>query len=161
MLTIDLDKVCFVIMKMRELEEEDVINAQYENDDEGDALHLSEPSEDDTDLSSSKGYDEEEEGFDEEEAEEESASRDPYKEELSTFISNLSDDEQIELTALAWMGRGDFTRDDWEDGLDTARDRHNERTADYLMGIPLLPDYLAEGLAAFELSCDEFDEGRM
>ena len=160
MLTIDLDKVGFVIMKMRELEEEDVINAQYDNDDEGDALHLSEPGEDDTELSSSPGYDEEEESY-EEEGEEESSSRDPYKEELSTFISNLSDEEQIELTALAWMGRGDFTRDDWEDGLETARDRHNERTAEYLMGIPLLPDYLAEGLAAFDLSCDEFDEGKM
>ena len=43
MLSIDTDKVLFVIDKMRELEEEDLIEAETDNADKGDALHLSEP----------------------------------------------------------------------------------------------------------------------
>ncbi len=90
-----------------------------------------------------------------EESDEERSSADPYQEELSTFISNLDDDEQIELTALAWLGRGDYDLDTWEDALEAARDRHNDRTASYLMGIPVLPDYLSEGLAAHGVSVEE------
>ena len=52
-----------------------------------------------------------------------------------------------ELVALAWLGRGDYTLETWEEALDTARERHNERTAAYLMGMPLLPDLLSEALS--------------
>jgi hypothetical protein len=34
-----------------------------------------------------------------------------------------------------------------------ARRAHNSRTAEYLMGQPMLGDLLEEGLAAFDLSC--------
>ena len=142
MLSIDTDKVLFVIDKMRELEEEDLIDAETEGADEGDALQLSEPGDEDFSL------DEEEEGGGEEEEAQEASSVDPYAEELSTFIANLDDEEQIELVALAWLGRGDYTLESWEEALETARERHNERTAAYLMGMPLLPDLLSEGLAA-------------
>jgi hypothetical protein len=39
--------------------------------------------------------------------------------------------------------------------MEEARHAHNDRTAEYLMGLPLLGDYLAEGLAAFGHTCDE------
>jgi len=42
-----------------------------------------------------------------------------------------------------------------------ARTEHNKRTAEYLLKLPLLGDYLEEGLAAFGEDCDAFDEGRM
>ncbi len=51
--------------------------------------------------------------------------------------------------ALAWVGRGTYELDDWHEALDTARNEHGKRTAEYLMGLPLLGDYLEEGLAAF------------
>jgi hypothetical protein len=35
---------------------------------------------------------------------------------------------------------------------------HNNRTASYLLGIPLLPDYLEEALAAFGRSCEEVED---
>ena len=35
------------------------------------------------------------------------------------------------------------------------------RAAEYLLKLPLLGDYLDEGLAAFGEDCDAFDEGRM
>jgi hypothetical protein len=63
--------------------------------------------------------------------------------------------------ALAWLGRGDFTIEEWRDGLAQVRDVRQHHTADYLLGTPLLADFLEEGLAQFELSCEEFELGRM
>ena len=70
-------------------------------------------------------------------------------EELSDAIRGLIPDQQIALVALAWVGRGTFELDEWHEALDTARNEHSKRTAEYLMGLPLLGDYLEEGLAAF------------
>ena len=41
------------------------------------------------------------------------------------------------------------------------RDVRQYHTADYLLGTPLLADFLEEGLAQFGLSCAEFQLGRM
>jgi hypothetical protein len=38
---------------------------------------------------------------------------------------------------------------------------HNGRTARYLLGMPLLPDYLEEALAQFNLSCADFERDRL
>jgi hypothetical protein len=82
---------------------------------------------------------------------------DPVREELAAVISTMSFDEQVDLVTLTWMGRGDGTIADWNDLRDLACSRHNKRTARYLLGIPLLGDYLAEGLAQFGYSCEEFE----
>ena len=82
---------------------------------------------------------------------------DPVEGELTEFIDGLSDDEQIELVALAWLGRGDGTLADWDSLCDTARAEHNERTAAYLLGMSLLSDYLEEGLSQFGRSCNDFE----
>jgi hypothetical protein len=86
---------------------------------------------------------------------------DPVAQELRGFIGALNEDEQIDLVALTWLGRGDGTISDWDDLRAEASRAHNKRTAAYLLGIPLLPDYLEEGLAEFGLSCDEFEMGRL
>ncbi len=67
----------------------------------------------------------------------------------------MSEDEQIDLVALAWLGRGDGTLDDWDNLRDEAARAHNNRTAAYLLGLPLLPDYLEEALAQFGITCEE------
>src|SRR5690349_20844088 len=67
--------------------------------------------------------------------------------ELAEVIENLSIDEQIELVALSWVGRGSFTREEWPEAVREARQAHGRRTAEYLLGMPLLADYLADGLA--------------
>ncbi len=79
---------------------------------------------------------------------------DPTFDELTAAIRELNRDEQIELVALTWLGRGSFTAGQWQDAVGEARDAHNDRTAEYLTGIPLLSDYLEEGLTALGLSCE-------
>lgn len=80
---------------------------------------------------------------------------DPTYLELVDFIDSLNEEEQINLVALAWLGRGDYTIDDWNSALEAAREAHNERTGEYLLGIPLIGDYLEEGLSAFGASCED------
>lgn len=76
-------------------------------------------------------------------------------EEIKGFIDALNEDEQAELVALAWLGRDDYTSDQWEQALSEAAERHTGATSDYLLGLPLLPDYLESGLDQLGYSCDE------
>src|SRR2546425_413119 len=73
---------------------------------------------------------------------------DPVYSEITAFIGALTEDEQIDLVALAWLGRGDGTIEDWSELRAQAASEHNRRTARYLLGLPLLADYLEEGLSA-------------
>ncbi len=82
---------------------------------------------------------------------------DPVRQELVEFIGALNDDAQIDLVTLAWIGRDDGDRSDWAELREQATARHNDRTATYLLGLPLLADYLEEGLAAFGQSCLELE----
>ena len=86
---------------------------------------------------------------------------DPTLEELRAAIDGLNDDEIIELIALAWLGRGDFARDGWQEARALARQRHRHQSADYLVGMPALGDYLEEGLAALGYSCEEYEINRL
>ena len=81
--------------------------------------------------------------------------------ELREFIRDLNIDEQVSLVALAWIGRGSFSADELEDALGTARTEHNKRTAEYLLGIPLLSDYLEEGLSALGYSVEDAEDDAM
>jgi hypothetical protein len=80
---------------------------------------------------------------------------DPVYAELVAFIRALDIEEQINLVALAWLGRGTYDKSEWPEALKTARDEHNNRTAQYLLGLPLLGDYLEEGLSQFGQGCSD------
>lgn len=82
---------------------------------------------------------------------------DPVRTELTAIIRGLNEDEQVDLVALAWLGRGDGDIDDWTDLRAEASRAHNKRTAEYLLGMPLLGDLLEEGLAQFGHSMEEFE----
>ncbi|MCB1991069.1 MAG: DUF3775 domain-containing protein, partial [Geminicoccaceae bacterium] len=84
---------------------------------------------------------------------EDEAHDDNTEDELRSLIDDLNDDEQVELVALAWLGRGSYGIEEWAEAQAEARRAHNKRTAQYLLGMPLLADYLDEGLAAFGVSC--------
>ena len=79
---------------------------------------------------------------------------DPYYQELVTTIDDLEPDQQMSLVALMWVGRGDYSLDEWDEALEFAEETGTERTAEYLIGTPLLADYLAEGLQQFETDGD-------
>jgi hypothetical protein len=80
----------------------------------------------------------------------EDSADDPTQQELLEMIRSMDEDEQIHLVALAWLGRGTFAPAEWDNAVAQARDAHNTHTAEYLIGLPLLGDYLEDGLAALE-----------
>jgi hypothetical protein len=79
---------------------------------------------------------------------------DPTFQELTAFINALTEDEQVDLVALTWLGRGDGNLSDWNDLREEAARLHNNRTAAYLLGNPMLGDHLEEGLAIFGISSE-------
>ena len=86
---------------------------------------------------------------------------DPVDQELVAFIEAMSEDEQVDLVTLTWLGRGDGTLEEWDELRAEATRVHNRRTASYLLGIPLLPDYLEEALAEFGRSCEEVEKDHL
>ncbi len=74
---------------------------------------------------------------------------DSTRQELLDAIIGLPQDQRIELIALAWVGRGTYDIEEWTEALETAQAEHGKRPAHYLLEMPLLGDYLEEGLEAF------------
>jgi hypothetical protein len=126
-LEISLDKLCFIVALAHDYEMPD--------DEKG----LDEGSGDETEAHPSAGDDDR---------------GDASEDVLRKFIDELDVDEQIDLVALAWLGRGDRDVDGWHLLRSQAASAHNNRTADYLLGMPLLPDLIEEGMGAFGLSCE-------
>ena len=88
----------------------------------------------------------------------ESTPDDPVEQELISTISDLNIDEQVDLVALAWLGRDGNGPDDWQETRIEAARSHNENTPTYLLGMPLIADYLEEGLSQLGFSCEDFDK---
>jgi Protein of unknown function (DUF3775) len=88
----------------------------------------------------------------------ESFSDDATQDELMGFIRDLNEDEQASLVALAWIGRGSFGPDELEEALAMARAEHTNRTDEYLLGMPLLPDYLEEALDRLGYSVEDAED---
>ena len=133
-LAISSEKVCFVIMKAREFDAKE----EPSEEDPG-----SNPA-DDKDISVLEDQPD-----------------DPVVEELTSFIDSLSEDEQIDLVPLTWLGRGDYTVAEWAAVRSDVAAAHNDRTSGYLLGMPLLGDFLEEGLSMVGRSCAEFELGRL
>ncbi|HLM13302.1 MAG TPA: DUF3775 domain-containing protein [Reyranella sp.] len=133
-LTVSSESVCFIIVKAREFDAQDVVtdpDSGSNATDDGAASVL------------------------------EAHPDDLTQKELVAFINALSEEEQADLVALLWLGRGDGTLEDWDDLRDEAQRQHNNRTAAYLLGEPLLSDHLEEGLSQFGLTCEDFEIGRL
>jgi hypothetical protein len=133
-LSISPEKVCFIVVKAREFDAKDIVTMPDEASSATDDAMMS-VLEDHAD--------------------------DPVVAELRGFIGALTEDEQVDLVALAWLGRGDGTLEDWEDLRAEAARLHNKRTASYLLGMPLLPDHLEDALSQFGCSCEEFEMGHL
>ena len=85
----------------------------------------------------------------------------PTYQELVDAIDALNDPERIELLALLWLGRGDYDKAEWRDALEEARQIHDAKETAYLVGTPLLGDYLEEGLAQLGYSIEDYEIDRL
>lgn len=74
--------------------------------------------------------------------------------EFRSIVQDLDPDQQQLVVALLWLGRGDYSLDEWEDVLAQAADDWTPRTAEYLIVHPFLAEYLTDGLDQFDYSCD-------
>jgi hypothetical protein len=137
-LSISAEKVCFIIVKAREFDAKEAPHADnVSGDDPG-----SNPSD--------SGESEILEDFPD----------DPTESELRDAITGLNEDEQIDLIAMMWIGRGDYTKIEWNVARSLARQERND-AARYLVGTPELGDFLEEGMAALGYSCEEFEMNRL
>lgn len=84
-------------------------------------------------------------------------SSDPTLGEVAGFIDALNDDEQAHLVALCWIGRGTFEAEELEEAVETAKSEHINATAGYLLGQPLLADYLEDGLEKLGYSASDIE----
>jgi hypothetical protein len=80
------------------------------------------------------------------------------REELRDAIDSLNIDEREELLALTWLGRGDYDAADWPEALRQARETRTATETEYLLGTPLLADYLEEGASALGVSLEDLEE---
>jgi hypothetical protein len=85
-------------------------------------------------------------------------SDDATQDQLKGFIRDLNEDEQASLVAIAWIGRGSFAPEELEEAMSTARAERANRAEDYLLGMPLLPDYLEEGLDRLGFSVEDAED---
>jgi hypothetical protein len=131
-LSISTEKICFVVVKAREFDVKDADTSSSDDASDPADDRMVEVLEDRPD--------------------------DSVDQELVAFIEAMSEDEQVDLVTLTWLGRGDGTLEEWDELRAEAARVHNRRTASYLLGMPLLPDFLEEALAAFGRSCEEFEE---
>ena len=74
--------------------------------------------------------------------------QDPIRDEIHDWIDSLDEEAQAELVALYWIGRGDYEGRDFVQSVKQAQQRRTAPSSDYLLGAPLLGDYLEIGLDA-------------
>jgi hypothetical protein len=86
---------------------------------------------------------------------------DPTFEELSSALASLNEDESLDLVVLTWIGRGDYTVADWQEAREQAEEIPLGDRPRYLLGTPLLGDFLETGLSELGYSCDDVEIERL
>lgn len=77
---------------------------------------------------------------------------------LTDYIDELNEEQQVALIALAWVGRGDYEPEEWQEALKIAAERNTRGDASaYLTGMEGLGDLLSEGVGAFGLAIEEVE----
>jgi hypothetical protein len=92
------------------------------------------------------------------EALEDAPAGDATEEELRQTLEALNGAEMADVVALMWLGREATPVEDFEEVLQQVAEADIDHPVDYLMGTPLLGDYLEEGLAWFGRSCTDSGE---
>lgn len=71
--------------------------------------------------------------------------------ELKEIIEDLEPDQKVNLLALFYVGRGDFTLDEWNEALTNAYSYLANQVTPYLLLHPHAADFLSAGLEAFDI----------
>jgi hypothetical protein len=131
-LTISPEQAFFIIVKAREFDE----RVEFTHRDSG-----SNPADD-------REVDVLEEGAD-----------NPVQQELEEALDALNVDEQLDLIALTWLGRGEYSS--FAEAREEASDMRDKHIPEYLIGTPKLDDFLEEGLAQLGYSLGDFERDRL
>lgn len=83
----------------------------------------------------------------------------PVVQELQAAFAGLNVDELLDLLALTWLGRGVFGS--FAQARQEAEDMREKHIPRYLLGTPLLGDYLEEGLSQLGYSLEGFEVNRL
>ena len=136
-LSISPEKVCFIVMRAREIEAKEAGGGL------GDGSNPSD-----------QGIDDEAPDVDVLDDDLEDAT----EQELRDAIISLNEDERLDLIALMRLGRDDAaTLDDWEEIREEVAASQDTPAEDYLLGTPLLSEYLEEGLEKFDIRCTDVE----
>lgn len=81
--------------------------------------------------------------------------------EFRAFVERLGMDEQAELVALMWIGRGSYEAEEFPEAVAMACNEASTPTADYLMGTPHLSDHLETALDILNISAVELENDLM
>ena len=136
-LRISPEKVCFVVMRARQIEAKEVGGGL------GDGSNPSD-----------QGIDDEAPDVDALDADLDDAT----EMELRDAIISLNEDEKLDLIALMRLGRDDAaTLDDWDEIREEVAATQDTPAEDYLLGTPLLSEYLEEGLDKFGIRCTDVE----
>ena len=162
MLEISSDKVAFVILKAREFDADVTIPDEPSSGIDFDA-DVTIPDESsfgidiDADATnpgeSSSAIDTEDDAA----ANRADRSSDTTRSEVAEFISGLNEDEQADLVALVWIGRGTYSAEEFEEAVEMAKAERTSLTEDYLLGTPLLADYLEAGLEKLGYTVEDIE----
>ncbi len=133
-LSVSIEQVCFIIAKARQFEVKDVATMPSPGSNASDDRMVSVL---------------------------EARANDPVAREISAFVEAMDEDQQIDLVALTWLGRGDFEIGEWDEARTQASAAYNDRTADYLLGLPLLSEFLEDALSDCGLTCEDEEIGRL
>jgi len=133
-LTISPDKVFFIMVKAREYDAKEEISDPDSGSNESDDRAI--------DILEDKADD-------------------PTYEELASAIRQLNIDEQLDLLALMWIGRGDFEPEQWQEARAEAAGVGHKHVTRYLVHTPLVADYIEEAMAGLGYSFEDLEKGRL
>lgn len=85
----------------------------------------------------------------------------PSNPELAEYIDDLNDDEALDLVVIMWVGRGTFSVDQLDEAREIAEEEATHSTSDYLLGTPMLADYLEAGLSEFGYSTEDIEKAAL
>ncbi len=77
---------------------------------------------------------------------------DPVYQEAVAIINNLRPDQQATLVALMYLGRGDYSKDEWQEACNFAQEELTDKTGQYLMARPSAADDIERGLDELDIS---------